>query len=145
MYALVVDYESFCSDLGLLPRDHYLLFVPPCGQSFEANERFRLYYCPATWSRRKAKYLGIYAQKTVRGIGHISNIVVPEIDLASGTVAVVGDGAILTQGEKERLLGAADEAKMRGWDLSTGHRFFLCDSFQETDYRKTHGASLFRS
>jgi hypothetical protein len=137
MLALVADYESFCSDLGLLPRDQYTLFVPPCGQSFEANERFRLYYCPATWSRRKAKYLGVYAQKTVRAIGRISRIVVPEIDTASGTVGLANDEAILTQEQKERILGAADEAQARGWDLSTGHRFFLCDDFQETDFRKT--------
>jgi hypothetical protein len=59
MLALVIDYESFCSDMDLLPRDEYTLFVLPCGQSFVANERFRLYYCPVTWSRRKAKYLGV--------------------------------------------------------------------------------------
>jgi hypothetical protein len=138
MLALVADYESFCSDLGLLPRDQYTLFVPPCGQSFEANERFRLYYCPATWSRRKAKYLGTYAQKTVRTIGQIVKRVVCAVDLGAGTVtAADGQATTLTPEEQERILGATKEARARDWDLTTGHRFYLCDIFQATDFRKT--------
>lgn len=137
MLALVADYESFCSDLNLLPRDQYTLFVPPCGQSFEANERLRLYYCPATWSRRKAKYFGVYAQKTVRSIGQITKIVACEVDVASGAVAVADEDTVLTQEEKERILKATEEARMRDWDVSSGHRFYLCDAFYKTDYRKT--------
>jgi hypothetical protein len=129
---------SFCSDLGLLPRDQYTLFVPPSGQSFEANERFRLYYCPATWSRRKAKYLGTYAQKTVRTIGQIVKRVVCAVDLGAGTVtAADGQATTLTPEEQERILGATKEARARDWDLTTGHRFYLCDIFQATDFRKT--------
>jgi hypothetical protein len=48
MLALVTDYEFFCSDLDLLPRDQCILFVAPCGLSLAANERFRLYHCPVT-------------------------------------------------------------------------------------------------
>lgn len=55
MLALVDDYESFCSDMELLPRDKYTIFVPPCSQSFQENVEFALYYCPATWTRRKAR------------------------------------------------------------------------------------------
>lgn len=137
MLALVADYESFCSDLGLLPRDQYTLFVPPCGQSFEANERFRLYYCPATWSRRNAKYLGIYAQKTVRAIGQIVKSVVCAVDLDAGTVTAADGQAPLTTEEQERILGATKEARARDWDLTSGHRFHLCDTLQSTDFRKT--------
>lgn len=137
MLALVSDYESFCSDLNLLPRDQYTLFVPPCGQSFGANEEFRLYYCPATWSRRKARYLGVYAQKTVRAIGQITKIVVCEVDIASGSVAAADGEMVLTQEEKVRILKATEEARVRDWDISNGHRFYLCDTFQPTDYHKT--------
>ena len=31
MRALVDDYESFCSDSELLPRDKYTMLAPPCG------------------------------------------------------------------------------------------------------------------
>jgi hypothetical protein len=136
MLALVADYESFCSDLGLLPRDQYTLFVPPCALSFEANERFRLYYCPATWSRRKAKYLGIYAQKTVRAIGQIVKSVVCAIDLTAGTVTAADGQATLTSEQQARILEATKEARARDWDLTTGHRFYLCDTVEPTDFRK---------
>lgn len=38
MRALVEDFEAFCSDMDLLPRDKYTMFVPPCSQSFLDNE-----------------------------------------------------------------------------------------------------------
>jgi hypothetical protein len=44
MLALVDDYESFCSGMGLLPRDQYTLFAPPCRLSADANMRFLLHY-----------------------------------------------------------------------------------------------------
>ena len=91
MIALVDDYEAFCSDLGLLPRDEYRLFVPPCGESFADNEHFRLYYCPATRSHRKAKYLGIYAGKQVRAVGRIVKVLACDVDPSSGTVKVLAD------------------------------------------------------
>jgi hypothetical protein len=137
MLALVSDYESFCSDLDLLPRDEYTLFVPPCGQSFKANERFRLYYCPAAWSRRKAKYLGIYAQKTVRAIGVIAKVVACTVDVDGGTVSVPDGQDSVAPDEKQRILGATEEARMRGWYVATGHKFYLCDRLQETNFRKT--------
>lgn len=137
MLALVDDYESFCSDLDLLPRDQYTLFVPPCGLSFEANEQFRLYYCSASWSRRKAKYLGIYAQKTVRAIGQITKVVACSVDIQAETVTAADKRDILTQDEQSRILESTKEARIRDWDLTTGHKFYLCDTLHETDFHKT--------
>lgn len=54
MHALVTDYEDFCSDEDLLPVDKWTMFVPPTGLSHEINVAQRLYFCPASWSRRKA-------------------------------------------------------------------------------------------
>ncbi|SRR5712692_1742445 len=143
MLALVSDYESFCSDMGLLPRDEYTLFVPPCGQSFEANERFHLYYCPVNWSRRKAKYLGIYAQKTVRAIGRIAKTVACTVNIVTSTVSAAEGDATLARDEEERILEATKEAETRGWDITFGHKFYLCDALQETDFRKTsHGGIM---
>ncbi len=137
MRALVDDYESFCSQMGLLPRDKYTLFVPPCSQSFEENVEYALYYCPETWSRRKAEYLGIYANKAVRAIGRIARVVACEVDLDAGKVVVheaIGD---LTKGEEQRILQASRKAQKHDWDLSVGTKFYLCDEMVETDFRKT--------
>lgn len=138
MAALVDDYEAFCSDMKLLPRDEYTLFVPPCGQSFHDNEELRLYYCPATWNRRNARYLGIYKDKRVRALGRIAKVVACDVDAQAGTTKPVGDGAgALTQDEDARIVAAALRGQSHGWDLSTGHKFYLCDGMEETAFCKT--------
>ncbi len=143
MAALVDDYEAFCSDMGLLPRDQYTLFVPPCGQSFHDNEELRLYYCPATWNRRNARYLGVYKDKRVRALGRIAKVVACDIDVQAGTVKPVADAmGTLTRDEERRIIAAASRAQSYGWDLSTGHKFYLCDGMEETAFRKTSAGGI---
>ncbi len=142
MLALVDDYESFCSDSDLLPRDKYTLFVPPCGQSFDDTLHYNLYYCPATWSRRKARYLGIYKDKSVRAIGEIVKVVACDVNMDANLVTVAEEQKNLTDDEKQRILGAAKNAEARDWDLSTGFKFFLCDALEETDFCKTSSGGI---
>ena len=68
---LIDDFESYCLESELLPEDDHILFVPPCGQSFEENVRWGLYYCVATRSRRSGRWLGVYKDKSVRAVGRI--------------------------------------------------------------------------
>ena len=84
MHDLVTDYEEFCSDEELLPVDKWTLFAPPCGLSHEINVANQLYFCPASWSRRRARYLGIYYDKAVRHIGTIVKVVECEINKDGG-------------------------------------------------------------
>lgn len=137
MLALVEDYESFCSEMNLLPRDEYTLFAPPCGQSFEDNLQFLLYYCPATWSRRNARYLGIYKNKSVRAIGRIAKVVACNVNSDTNQVIVIEGSETLTGEEEQRILGATRNAIARNWDLTNGHKFYLCDTLEETDFSKT--------
>jgi hypothetical protein len=137
MRALVDDYESFCSSRRLLPRDKYTLFVPPCGESFYANQKYRLYYCPTSRSLRNAKYLGIYKDRSVRLIGQIAKVVACNVDTDSRTIQVAdGRKNSLTQEEKSRILVATEEARIRKWNLSADHQFILCDALYDTDFRK---------
>ncbi len=137
MIALVKDYELFCSGNDLLPTDQYTIFAPPCGTSVEDNIKFQLYYCGAERHFRKAKYLGIYADKTIQAIGTISKIVPCDVDLEGKTVAVTGKQFDLTEKEKQRILGASEAAQKYQYDLTTGHHFFLCNEMVATDFRKT--------
>jgi hypothetical protein len=142
MQALIDDYESFCSESDLLPKDKYLLFVPPCGVSFEDNLQFALYYCDVTWNRRKARYLGIYAERAVRAIGRIAKVVACDVDLSANKVAVKDGDITLTAGEEQRVLGATKNAQKHGWDLSKGDKFYLCDELAETDFRKVSSGGI---
>ena len=87
MLAVVGDFAAFCSEEDLMPRDRFMMFTPPCGQSFEDNHKYRLYYCPVTRSQRATNFLGIYADKSVRLIGEISKTIECNIDItpASGS------------------------------------------------------------
>jgi hypothetical protein len=134
MIDLVGDYEAFCSEMDLLATDRWTMFVPPCGRSFEDNVAFRLYYCPDHWSRRKAAFLGVYYQRAVRKIGRIGKVVACEIRDRS---VIPQAGQSLTKDEEDRIRGAAETAEKRnGWDIRTGHKFFLCDEMVDCDFRK---------
>jgi len=144
MLALVDDYESFCSESDLLPEDQYLIFVPPCGKSFEDNISFKLYYCWATWTRRRTRYLGVYFDKAVRAIGRISKIVHCEVDVDTGRTAISSiEGAPgLTAEEEQRIVAACKNGPQRGWALSAGHKFYLCDELAETEFRKKSAGGM---
>jgi hypothetical protein len=134
MVALLTDYEAFCSEQGLLPVDQWTLFVPPCGRSHEINILDRLYFCPASWSRRKARYLGIYFDKAVRQIGTIAKVA--ECEIRNGEVT--GESVQLTEDERRRIVHAAQLGlENEGWDLTTGHQFFLCDNMTGTLFQKS--------
>ncbi len=134
MHALVTDYEEFCSEDGLLPVDKWTLFAPPCGKSHDINHEQRLYFCPASWSRRKARYLGVYYDKAVRYIGTIVKVV--EAELEDGRV--VSETVPLTNEERDRMTTASAEAMDREeMDIASGHQFFLCDEMRETLFLKS--------
>jgi hypothetical protein len=136
MTALVDDYESFCSEWDLLPRDQYTMFVPTCAESFEDNLEFGLYYCPVTYSRRKTKYLGIYSNKAVRAIGQLVKTVACNVNLTSNEVILEHEQQ-LTDDEKQRIIGATRKAPSHDYDVTVGHKCFLCDKTTKTEFCKT--------
>jgi hypothetical protein len=133
MGALLTDYEEFCSEGNLLPVDKWTLFVPPCGQSRDINFAKQLYFCPASWSRRKARYLGVYYDKAVRRIGTIVKVI--ECELKDGKIV---SEKPLTDEERKRIAAATASAKDQNrWDIATGHQFFLCNEMCDTEFSKS--------
>lgn len=136
MHDLIDDFESFCSGQNLLGTDRTTLFVPPCGQSFEINVKQALYFCPSNWSRRNVQYLGIYRNKTVQYIGQIDKVAHCDLDKA-GNIVPIGEISLNTS-EIARISGAIHDAKAaNGWDISTGHQFFLCSELVQTSFKKS--------
>jgi len=93
------------------PKDDVTLLVPPYGISFEDCLEFCLYYCPAKWKHRSAKYLGTYSEKSVRAIGRIAKVVPCTVNLSAGTVKVVDGQHTLTPDEQERIIGRLKQLK----------------------------------
>jgi len=131
MKNLISDYEEFCYDSNLLPRDEYRMIAFPCGKSYDENIDYKLYYEPASRNFRDHKYIGIYANKTIKAIGEVKKHVIVKFE--DGKVISENN---LSKNEEERILAAYREAKeKRGWDLS-GNRFYLVDEIYETEYKK---------
>ena len=134
---LVEDYQNFCSEEGLLPDDDLMRAVP-CGTSHEDNFEFDLYYHPSSRGYRRHQYVGIYFDKSIRGIGKIEKTV--EVDAENGTLEGE-DVEKLSEEEKRRILGAMKEASKHGYSIDQDHEFFLVDRFYRTDFTKAskHG------
>lgn len=128
MNALVDDYEAFCSETELLPRDDYTLFVASCSYTIDMNARLKLYYCPSSWNRRKSKYLGIYGDKVVRHIGRINNVVSCDLN-RDGTLSIIEGEP--NSDERERIKKAIQEQ-----GLGPGFKFFLCSEMEKTFFKK---------
>lgn len=126
LQSIVRDYESFCSERGLLPDDDVLRAVP-CGNTHELNVACDLYYMPASRGYRSHQYVGVYYDKSIRYIGKLTHDV--EVERPDGTLE--GEDEDLNEGERERIHEAMDQ---RG--VQQGHRFFLVDEFYPTDFSK---------
>jgi hypothetical protein len=113
--SIVRDYESFCSERGLLPDDDVLRAVP-CGDTHELNVDCDLYYMPAYRGYRSHQYLGVYYHKSIRHIGKLVHDV--EVERPDGTL--VGEVEDLTEEQRGRI----HEAMNRRPGVQQGHRFF---------------------
>lgn len=138
MKSVVDDFEAFCSKERLLPMDNFTLLVVPCGHNYKENLSNHLYYCPAERSHnRNARYLGIYADKLIRGIGEIKKRVKCTVDLEAGRVITDDLDTDDLEKYERRILNAAQAAKNRGCDISHDHKFYICDEIVPTDFKKT--------
>lgn len=144
MQELLEDYEDFCAtfDKGeLLPRSAYTMRAVPCGNTWDDNVEFDVYYEPVNRSPRAHRYLGIYRNMSVRGFGKIVNTV--EADFSTQDLQVSKHDELVTPEQRvriESMIGRA--AERRGLNVSSGHRFYLVDRFHETDFRKVSPSGL---
>jgi hypothetical protein len=129
-------------------REEVTLLVRACAESIADCRQFALYYDWANHKHRNVQYIGLYAEKSVRLIGRIAKVVACTVDVDAHTVAVVGGQDTPTQDEQHRIIGATKAAEKRirpdepGWRLTKDHQFFLCDSLEESDFRKTSPGGL---
>lgn len=135
MHELLADYKDFCLGEGLLPQDEYWMRAVPCGKTLDDNFEFGVYYQPVDRGWWYHRYIGIYKDKRIQGIGEIEDIVAAE--LAEGGLQVEGDASV-TPEQRRRIEGVVRRAEKRhGWDITTGTRFFLVKRFCPTDFRRT--------
>jgi hypothetical protein len=132
MAEILDDYEDFCNEEGLIPTSDDDFLVVGCSQSLPENLEFRLYYNSAK-PHRPPKYIGFYDAKAVQAICDLEKMVY--VDRVENRLQIIGDGA-LTQEEETRIIGSMDRASKRGWDITSGHCFFLAGRVEQTLFCK---------
>lgn len=136
-------FEGYCLGMGLMPNSNHVLRAMACGQSFDLNVKHKFYFDLASRGYSDFNYLGIYKWKSVRYIGKVENVIVANWDEKSG-LEILETKNEITDDQKKRLINAIKESDENGWGVESGHRFFLLNDFEETDFAKTTPGGIFR-
>lgn len=135
LLAVIEDYEGYLAEAGLLEERNQWLIVPPCGTSIDDVSRFGLYYEPSSRPcKRNYRFIGLYTQKTIRYVGTVEAIAVEYY--SKGRYTFTEEVGLLTDDHKKRIKSVIDATDY--YDLKANpHRFYLVDSFVQTNARKT--------
>ncbi|MDO0823080.1 hypothetical protein [Desulfosporosinus nitroreducens] len=139
MKEMIQDYEAFCIDTNLIDNfDSKIRFVAT-GTTFKQNLEYNIYYDPRSKGYQNHKYIGIYTNKAVRGIGEIICIVDVDYNNTTDDLKVISTQfGVLTNEQKSVLKKVIKEAYSDlGYDIAYGERFFFVDKFYETNFIKT--------
>jgi hypothetical protein len=138
---IVEDYEEYCQESNLLSSESERLLVVPAGTTLADNLQLRLYYFPADRGYQKHRFLGLYARKSVQALGEVENVV--SADVVGASLIVRSNSKTMTPEQEHRVQQAIALAPKHGYDISSGHTFFLVREFLESDFRKTSPGGLF--
>ncbi|WP_022792392.1 hypothetical protein [Marinococcus halotolerans] len=135
---VVEDYAAFCNEAGLIDNSHTKMRVVLASRSLEQNMEHGVYYAPSSRGYQQHKYLGLYGNKAVRGIGQITNSADIEYDEATGELSVIATQIEdITEAQKSIVKQVIQEGKReQGFLIAKDHRFFFVDRFEETEYKK---------
>lgn len=129
------DYTAYAFESGLIDDSQFWMRAVTCGQSFEDNFKYDLYYDPSDRGFSAHGYIGVYYQKAVRGIGRLVNVV--QADYIDRKLVINRTNSPVTDNQKERIINAMkDAAENREWNIYKGHQFFLVDKFERTNFLK---------
>lgn len=141
MKDLLEDYKLFCTEAGLFPETDFLMRAVTCGWTLDENFEFNLYYDPVTRSCREHKYIGIYSDKCIRGIGEIENII--HANLNDGSLQIKTSTKPITDDQKTRIIAVIPHAKEAyGYDITNDHRFFMVKKYYPTEFKKASKGPL---
>lgn len=136
---LLEDYREYCLDSDLLPRDELMMRAIVSRESFTENMKHGIYFAPANRNFSPHRYVGLYRDKAVRGIGVLKSVVYADFDKANNafTKVEIIDGVPLSESDKESLLAIMQDAEsIYGWDVYTEHQFIFVEKFYPTNYQK---------
>ncbi len=134
---IIDDYEDYCIKDKLISDDEYRMRAVTCGWTLEENFQHNLYYDRVEDGYSDHSYVGTYSDKSIRGIGKLSNIIEANL-LPTGKLDIKNSKSFVTPEQERDIVNVIAAAKQNNnWDIATGHNFFCVEKFYETDFRKT--------
>ena len=89
---------------------------------------------------REHKYIGIYGEKSIRGIGEIKNIIAA--DLENENLIIHYSQKLVSEEQKNKIKELiAYVGATKGWDITHGLYFFCVEKFEQTDFKKAATAA----
>lgn len=139
--AIIDDYEDYCFQSSLIDESEDWMRAVTCGMTLDENFKYNLYYDPADRGYSRHGYIGIYANKCIRGVGKIVNIVTA--DLIDGKLHIYESTNPVDNDVKDRIILSINDAyEKREWVIDSGHKFFIVDKFHETSFQKRSNMPL---
>ena len=134
---IVDDYEDYCINDKLISDDDYRMRAVTCGWTLRENFKYNLYYDRVEDGYSDHTYIGTYSDKSIRGIGKLSNIIEADL-LTNGKLQVKNSTNPVTTEQEKNIIDVIAAAKQNNnWDIATKHNFFCVEKFYETDFHKT--------
>ncbi len=132
---ILEDYEEFLKEEDLLETGE-IMFVPPCGTSYDENVDLRLYFCPPHRpARTHAKFIGLYRDKCIGHVAEIKTIVRGSVIDGEFQETEVEKGK-LTEDERDRIERASVVCTYYP-DVGLGEtRYYLFDEIFKTEMIK---------
>lgn len=142
--AIIDDYEEFCINSGLIRKDEYRMLTVACGYTLKDNFKNNVYYDPANRGFSYCSHLGIYDNKSVRGIGKIENVITANLKENDELQIIGTTNGTATEKQKTDILNMIKDAQQNiGWDITQNNKFFCVERFVKTNFRKTSKRGLF--
>lgn len=134
---IIDDFEAYCIHDKLIVNDEARMRVVTCGWTLEENFQYNIYYDPADRGCSDHNYLGIYSNKSVRGIGYIANTITADL-ITDDQLNIIDSINDVTEKQTQNIIDIIAAAKRNNnWDIATGHKFFCVNKFYKTDFKKT--------
>ncbi|WP_271400303.1 hypothetical protein [Salinicoccus roseus] len=147
MNVIIDDYEDYCNSANLISIEDKLMRALPVGNTLEHNFKYKLYYAPTSRSyNRRHRYLGLYNQKEIKGIGEIQIIVDVNYSKEKKELkykVVEGDPAQLTEEIKNNIVQSMVQGEEDfGYQIYKDYRFFIVPEFIKTEFKKDSPGGL---
>jgi hypothetical protein len=136
---MLEDYREYCQSSRLISRSEFTMRALLASGSLKNNLKHHIYFDPSDRGYSPHRYIGLYHAKSIRAVGMVTKIVHADFDSSSKKLLNIRqvEGDPINSNEEQRIIDIILSIKVdKGWNIETGHKFFLAEKFIETTFKK---------